>query len=39
MFDIAELKGRRITIPKEVREKLSVKHEDFVYFYLHDMDQ
>ena len=28
------LKGGRITIPKEVREKLSVKDGDFVDFYL-----
>ncbi len=33
------LKGGRITIPKEVREELSIKDEDFVDFYLQDMDQ
>ena len=33
------LKGGRITIPKEVREKLGIKDGDFVDFYLQDMDQ
>jgi len=33
------LKEGRITIPKEVREKLSIKDEDFVDFYFQDMDQ
>ena len=28
------LRGGRITIPKEVREKLSVKNEDFIDFLL-----
>jgi AbrB family looped-hinge helix DNA binding protein len=32
------LEGGRITIPKEVREELSIKNEDFVDFYLQDMD-
>jgi AbrB family looped-hinge helix DNA binding protein len=32
------LEGGRITIPKEVREELSIKDEDFVDFYLQDMD-
>ena len=33
------LEGGRLTIPKEVREKLSRKDEDFVDFYLQDMVQ
>jgi AbrB family looped-hinge helix DNA binding protein len=32
------LEGGRITIPKEVREELSIKDVDFVDFYLQDMD-
>jgi len=28
------LKGERITIPNEVREKLSIKDEDFVDFFV-----
>jgi bifunctional DNA-binding transcriptional regulator/antitoxin component of YhaV-PrlF toxin-antitoxin module len=33
------LEGGKLTIPKEVREKLSRKDEDFVDFYLQDMVQ